>query len=122
MAKKPKHAEPTKRGRGRPKVELPRKSIEEMAARGCTVEGIAGILGVHRNTITANFSAEVALGRNRLADQLRTKQVDLAMKGSVPLLIWLGKQYLGQRDKAEQTIREEVVTIEEIAPKVQHDA
>jgi hypothetical protein len=119
MSKKPK-PEP-KRKRGRPKVELPRKSIEEMAARGCTVEEIAGILGVHRNTITANFSAEVALGRNRLADQLRTKQVDLAMKGSVPLLIWLGKQYLGQRDKAEQTIREEVVTIEELPPKVQHE-
>jgi hypothetical protein len=108
--------------RGRPKVELPRKSIEEMAARGCTVEEIAGILGVHRNTITANFSAEVALGRNRLADQLRGKQVDLAMKGSVPLLIWLGKQYLGQKEKSEAVVREEVITIEELPPKVQHDA
>jgi len=34
------------------------------------------------------------------------------------MLIWLGKQYLGQRDKIDETRREEVVTIERIAPKI----
>ncbi len=58
----------------------------------------------------------------RLAKKLRERQIDIAMNGSVPLLIWLGKQYLGQRDKAEQTIREEVVTIEELPPKPPSDA
>jgi hypothetical protein len=41
-----------------------------------------------------------------------------AREGSVPMLIWLGKQYLEQRDKADTTTREEVVTIEEIAAKI----
>lgn len=111
-----------KRGRGRPKIEVPQNSVEELAARGCTVEEIAGILGVGRNTIDRNFGEQVTRGRNRLAEQLRGKQVDMALKGNVPLLIWLGKQYLGQRDKAEQTIREEVVTIEELPAKPPSDA
>jgi hypothetical protein len=34
------------------------------------------------------------------------------------MLIWLGKQYLGQSDRQEQKITEEVVTIERIAPKI----
>jgi AraC-like DNA-binding protein len=108
--------------RGRPPLPIPAKTVEELAARGCTVEEIAGILGCSRDTIERNFAAQVALGRNRLAEKLRGKQVDLAMNGSVPLLIWLGKQYLGQKEKSEAVVREEVVTIEEIAPKVQHDA
>ena len=32
---------------------------------------------------------------------LKKKQFDMAMKGNVPMLIWLGKQYLGQMDKQE---------------------
>jgi hypothetical protein len=108
--------------RGRPPIAIDAKSVEELAARGCTLQEIAGILGCSHDTIERNFASKVALGKNRLAERLRGKQIDLAMQGSVPLLIWLGKQYLEQRDKADTTVREEVVTIEEIAPKVQHDA
>lgn len=104
--------------RGRPKIKIPQNSVEELAAKGCTVEEIAGILGVSRNTIDRNFGEQVARGRNRLAENLRGKQVDMALQGNVPLLIWLGKQYLAQREKAETTVREEVVTIEHIPPKV----
>jgi hypothetical protein len=32
-------------------------------------------------------------------------------------MIWLGKQLLGQKDRVEETHREEVVEIERIAPK-----
>ncbi len=34
--------------------------------------------------------------------ELRRLQFKSAMAGSVPMLIWLGKQYLGQKDKIEQ--------------------
>ena len=33
--------------------------------------------------------------------ELRQKQFDMAMNGDVRLLIWLGKQYLGQKDSPE---------------------
>ncbi len=120
MSKKPK-PEP-KRKPGRPRLQISEKSVEELAALGCNPEEIAGVLGCCRDTIDDRFSEQVARGRMRLAKQLRHRQIDLAMKGSVPLLIWLGKQYLGQKEKSEAVVREEIVTIEEIAPKVQHDA
>ncbi len=33
--------------------------------------------------------------------KLALKQIDVALKGSIPMLIFLGKQYLGQSDKQE---------------------
>ena len=33
--------------------------------------------------------------------QLREKQWEVAMEGNVQMLIWLGKQYLGQKDTPE---------------------
>tara|TARA_Y100001963_G_C6497774_1_gene316461 strand:- start:167 stop:364 length:198 start_codon:yes stop_codon:yes gene_type:complete len=33
--------------------------------------------------------------------ELRKKQWEVAMDGNVQMLIWLGKQYLGQRDTPE---------------------
>jgi hypothetical protein len=108
--------------RGRPPLAISAKSVEELAALGCNPEEIAGVLGCSRDTIDRNFAEQVALGRMRLAKKLRERQIDIAMNGSVPLLIWLGKQYLGQRDKTDAVVREEVITIEELPPKVQHDA
>ena len=43
--------------------------------------------------------------QNKLTDkekiELREKQWELAMMGNVQMLIWLGKQYLGQSDKVD---------------------
>ena len=41
----------------------------------------------------------------------------MALAGNVTMLIWLGKQMLGQREKTDAIVREEVVTIEELPPK-----
>lgn len=108
--------------RGRPPLAISAKTVEELAALGCNPEEIAGVLGCSRDTIDRNFAEHVAIGRMRLAKKLRERQIDIAMNGSVPLLIWLGKQYLGQKEKSESVVREEVITIEELPRKVQHDA
>lgn len=91
--------------------------VEEMAAIGCTVAEIAGIVGCSPRTVERRAAAPVARGRARLNISLRRRQVEMAMAGNASMLIWLGKQLLGQRDKADSIVREEVVTIEEIAPK-----
>ena len=36
-----------------------------------------------------------------MKNSLREKQYDVAMSGNVSMLIWLGKQVLGQSDKQE---------------------
>ena len=34
---------------------------------------------------------------------LRRKQFETALAGNVTMMVWLGKQYLGQKDKTEIT-------------------
>lgn len=43
---------------------------------------------------------------------LMKKQYDIAMNGNVSMLIWLGKQYLGQSEKQEQKIETGSLKIE----------
>jgi hypothetical protein len=101
----------------RPKANIVAAQVEEMAAIGCTVAEIAGIVGCSPRTIERRAAAPVARGRARLNISLRRRQVELAMSGNAAMLIWLGKQLLGQRDKADSIVREETVSIEEIAPR-----
>jgi hypothetical protein len=113
-ASKPK---PKSKG-GRPRLAIDPAQVERMAAIGCTVEEIAVLVGCSKSTMDKGFSAPIERGRMRLNRSLKRKQVQLARQGNVTMLIWLGKQYLGQRDKTDAVVREEVVTIEHIPPKV----
>jgi hypothetical protein len=45
-----------------------------------------------------DLAADSTEGRARLCQSLKRKQVELADAGNVTMLIWPGKQYLGQRD------------------------
>ena len=79
--------------------------IMNLSGKGCTQAEIAGLLGVAEKTFTnflsANPEAREALDRGGaiLDGSLRAKQVELALDGDVTMLIWLGKQRLGQRDQ-----------------------
>lgn len=101
----------------RPKVDIDEDQVEEMAAIGCTVAEIAGIVGCSPRTVERRAAAPVARGRVRLNISLRRRQIEMAMSGNASMLIWLGKQLLGQRDKADTTMRDEAVTIVELPPK-----
>ena len=102
----------------RPKVAIDETQVEAMASIGCTVEEIALVLGCSERTLQSRFCTPMKRGRARINRSLRRKQVDLALGGNVTMLIWLGKQMLGQREKTDAIVREEVVTIEEIAAKI----
>lgn len=98
--------------RGRPRVELNLSLVQSLARIGCTIPEIAKIVGVSEMTIKRRARAEIDKGHDEMRMSLRRWQYEKAKEGSVPMLIWLGKQYLGQRDKIDETRREEVVTIE----------
>jgi hypothetical protein len=102
----------------RPKLEIDPEQVENMAAIGCTVDEMATILGCSGRTLQKRFFTPIERGRSRLNRSLRRKQAEMALNGNVTMLIWLGKQYLGQRERIDETRREEVVTIERIAPKI----
>jgi len=65
---------------------------------GCTMEEMADWFQVNRETLKYNFSDYIAKGREELKRRLRTAQIKTALDGNATLLIWLGKQYLGQQD------------------------
>lgn len=94
-----------------------------MAAVGCTVEEIALVIGCNKRTIERRFVAVLEKGRARLRAGLRHKQVQLAMQGDKTMLVWLGKQLLGQKDRTEAEVNQttEVITIERMPPRLPNE-
>jgi len=83
---------------GRPKKAIDGEMVEKLAAVGCTVGEIASVLGCNRSTLQRRFAAAIEKGGERGNASLRKKQFELAMAGNATMLIWLGKQRMGQRD------------------------
>lgn len=91
--------------RGRKPIEINKKLFENMCAYQCTLEEIAGILGVSMDTIERwckkeykmNFAEVFAEKRQNGRYSLRRAQFQMAMKNPT-MAIFLGKQYLGQKD------------------------
>ena len=94
---------------GRPKIEINQTEFEKLCAIWCTLDDIAGWFGCspdtierwckrkYRETFADIYKKKSSMG----AVSIRRKQFELAQKGNVTLLIWLGKQKLGQRDHFE---------------------
>lgn len=83
------------------KKELNPDMVYKLAQIGCTNQEIADIVGVSHDTLTRRCKAELEEGRAFGRMSLRRKQWDVALAGNVTMLIWLGKQQLGQSDKQE---------------------
>ena len=88
---------------GRPKKELNYKLIENLAMIQCTQDEIASCLDVNVKTLRADekFLDLYKKGQEQGKMSLRRWQYRAAEKGNSAILIWLGKQYLGQTDKIE---------------------
>jgi hypothetical protein len=102
--------EPTRKP-GRPKVEIDLELLESLAHDGCTNEEIAAFFGITERALEIRFAKEAALRQAKLRGllkgnvSLRQRQMEMALKGhgkeAATMLIWLGKQKLGQKDKLE---------------------
>lgn len=88
----------------RPKIEIDAAEVEKLAQFGLTDTEIAQLFGIHKSNIGRRFATELAKGRAALRKSLRRKQVEMALKGDRVMLIWLGKQYLGQAEKQETKV------------------
>ena len=94
---------------GRPKIEIDFEQLEKLCELHCTRDEICDFLGIEDDTLNArlkehgydNFSAfyKKHLGGGKIS--LRRLQWQAASEGSVPMLIWLGKQMLAQSDKLQ---------------------
>jgi hypothetical protein len=85
-------------GRGlRRKIVNP-DEIYNLAAIGCTDSEIARWFDLAESTLKYNFSEILAKGREDVKMTLRRAQLQLALSGNATMLIWLGKNMLGQQD------------------------
>ena len=85
----------------RPVKVIDTKTVEAMAAIGCTTSEIASVVGCSPRLLETRYYAHMESGRVRRNEGLRRLQWKAAKAGNVAMLIWLGKQYLGQSDKQD---------------------
>lgn len=85
-------------GRGENQTVVPPDDVLKLAKLGCTVEEISDWFQVPANTIKYNFSDIIAKGRAETKQALRRAQIKLALSGNATMLIWLGKNMLGQSE------------------------
>jgi len=94
----------------RAKKEIPiEKQVEKLASYGLTNKEISEALGYDDSTLKRKFENFLTKGKANLKQRLKRKQIDVALGGNVSMLIWLGKQYLGQADKLDENGEYEIV-------------
>lgn len=109
MAKAPPKKQKAKKT-GRPKIQINWEEFDKLCTMQCTLEEMASWFGCSEDTLERRCKEDKKL---RFADyfkkrssggriSLRRSQFKAAIEGNVTMLIWLGKQYLGQKDKIEE--------------------
>jgi DNA-binding Lrp family transcriptional regulator len=92
----------------RPKIEVDEakvKEIKSLAAIGCSFGEIASVTGISVRTLHRRFGTIIKEGIETGNVSLRRAQFRAATTGNVVMMIWLGKQRLGQREKVEHIDR-----------------
>lgn len=100
----------------RPRKEIDKRDFESLCTLQCTKEEICGFFDVSdktlenwcKRTYSEGFSEVFKKKRGKGKISLRRAQFRLAEK-SASMAIWLGKQWLGQKDTVEIERPDEVV-------------
>jgi hypothetical protein len=85
-------------GRGENKKIIDPKEVEKLAAIGMKNSEIAEWFGIDDSTLSYNFKQQLLKGKLQLNQSLRKAQITLALSGNATMLIWLGKNILGQSE------------------------
>ena len=113
-----------KNGVGRPKIEMSDKDFSiliNMIRIQCTAQEICDVLGISEDTLGRRIAERGIEGASNFAElykkhqsegkaSLRRAQWKLAESGNATMLIWLGKQVLGQSDKSEVFVQDEPIS------------
>ena len=94
---------------GRPPIKVNLSQAEQLCHIGCTLREVAGFFKCSEDTVQRvikeergqTFSEFYAMHSADGDISLRKAQYQKATSGDVKMLIWLGKQRLGQTDKQE---------------------
>ena len=91
---------------GRKPLQIDWEEFDKLCAIHCTLEEMAVFFGMSPDTIEkrvfetygVKFTDHVKYKRGLGKVSLRRAQFQAGLKGSVPMLIWLGKQILDQKE------------------------
>ncbi len=83
---------------GRDKHVIDPQEVFKLAQIGCKDTEISDWFGIDSNTLRYNFSVELTKGRLALNQSLRRAQLQVALGGNPTMLIWLGRNLLGQTE------------------------
>jgi|TARA_B100000965_G_scaffold405547_1_gene440021 hypothetical protein len=81
--------------------KLDRDLIFKLATLHCTYKEIASVVGTSETTLEKRYSGIIEKGRAEGKKSLRRAQMEKALAGDVRMLIWMGKQYLDQKDSPQ---------------------
>ena len=96
---------------GRPEVKIQKEDFEKLCSMQCTLVEIAGFFDCSEDTIE-NWCKKTYRGQTfsevhkkksaKGKISVRRKQFQVAEAGNVSMLIWLGKQYLDQKEPKQE--------------------
>ena len=109
----------------RPKKEIDQKNFESLCGLQCTKEEICSFFDVTdktlenwcKRTYKAGFSEVFKQKRGKGKISLRRSQFRLAEKNA-NMAIWLGKQYLGQKDNIDVTSDDVIKKLDEVLDEI----
>lgn len=109
---------------GRPRVEINKNEFEKLCGLQCTQEEIAAWFKCSEDTLRRfckrEYKDQFCEVHKRLSAHgkmsLRRTQFKIAEGGNATMAIWLGKQYLGQRDHSDVTVDTEKDFVFNIMP------
>lgn len=90
-------------GRGKRKRIVNPEDVYKLAALGLNTKEISDWFDIPYNTCKDNFRNIIQKGNDDLRQSLRMAQLKLALNGNATMLIWLGKNMLGQSDNPTNT-------------------
>jgi hypothetical protein len=101
--------------RGPKPIQINWEEFDKLCALHCTLEEFACYFDCSVDTIEnkvkeahgVKFSEYFNLKKGAGKVSLRRKQFQVAMKGNPTMLLWLGKQWLDQKDKQELSTAED---------------
>lgn len=108
---------------GRPKKRIDYDVVDKLASIQCTEEEIANVLNISVRTLQRDeeFCRVYKKGLDNGKMSLRRIQFKLAEKNPT-MALWLGKQYLGQRDNPIEATDESLNNVKEILVSIKEVA
>lgn len=96
----------------RPIIPIDWNQVDKWLEAHCSGAEIASIIGIYPDTLYDRCQKEKGMVFTEYAQQkkskgdasIKSKQYEEAMKGDRGMLIWLGKQWLGQRDNQDLNV------------------